>query len=73
LGNPLTAGQRHDITQAGELIAGFDFERRIADRSYDAIDFLQVIAEQEAEAVIPHHKNRKVQREYDPISTKNAI
>jgi transposase len=69
LGNPLrfllTAGQRHDITQARNLVVGFDFERLIADRSYDASDFLQVIAEKEAEAVIPPRKNRKVLREYD--------
>lgn len=69
LGNPLrfllTGGQRHDITQAENLIAGFDFERVIADRSYDAQGFLQKIAEKEAEAVIPPRKNRKEQREYD--------
>jgi transposase len=61
----LTGGQRHDITQADELISGFNFERVIADRSYDSDDFLQKIAEKEAESVIPPRKNRKVQREYD--------
>ena len=30
----LTGGQRHDITQAEDLIAGYEFERVIADRSY---------------------------------------
>jgi transposase len=69
LGNPLrfllTGGQQHDITQADDLIADFDFERVIADRSYDADDFLKKIAEEEAEAVIPLRKNRKEQREYD--------
>lgn len=44
-GNPLrfllAGGQRHDITQAEELTADFDFERAIADRSYDAEAFLQ--------------------------------
>lgn len=47
------------------MIADFDFERVIADRSYDAEDFLKKIAEKEAEAVIPPRKNRKEQREYD--------
>ena len=61
----LTAGQRHDITQAADLIAGYEFEGLIADRSYDGDDFLQLIAEMEAEAVIPYRKNRKEQREYD--------
>jgi transposase len=70
LGNPLrfllTGGQRHDITQADDLIAAFDFERVIADRSYDAEAFLRLIAEKQAEAVIPPRKNRKEPREYDP-------
>ena len=69
LGNPLrfllTGGQRHDITQAEDLIANFEFERIIADRSYDSDDFLRKIAEIEAEAVIPPRKNRKEQRGYD--------
>jgi transposase len=69
LGNPLrfllTAGQRHDITQADDLIAAFDFERVIADRSYDSEEFLKLIAEKRAEAVIPPRKNRKEPREYD--------
>ena len=69
LGNPLrfllTGGQRHDITQAEDLIAGYEFERVIADRAYDSDDLLRRIAEQEAEAVIPPRKNRKEQRDYD--------
>jgi len=69
LGNPLrfllTAGQRHDITQAEGLIANLEFERVIADRSYDAEDFLNQIAEKQAVAVIPPRKNRKEPREYD--------
>jgi transposase len=47
------------------LIEGFDFERAIADRSYDADPFLQRIAAQQAEAVIPPRKNRKEPRDYD--------
>lgn len=69
LGNPLrfrlTAGQRHDITQAEALIADYEFERLIADSSYDADGFLQVIAHKEAEVVIPPRKNRKERRDYD--------
>jgi transposase len=69
LGNPLrfllTGGQRHDITQAEGLIADYEFERVIADRSYDADDLLLVIAEKGAEAVIPPRRNRKESREYD--------
>lgn len=69
LGNPLrfrlTGGQRHDITQAEELIADFHSDYVIADTSYDAEDFLTSIAEQGATPVIPPRANRKVQREYD--------
>jgi transposase len=69
LGNPLrfrlTGGQRHDITQAEGLVNGFEFERLIADRSYDSDDFVQLLVKQQAEAVIPSRQNRKEQREYD--------
>jgi len=69
LGNPLrfilTGGQRHDITQAEALITDYKYERVIADRSYDSDDFLLVIAEKEAEAIIPPRKNRKEERAYD--------
>lgn len=69
LGNPLrfrlTGGQRHDITQAEALISGLEFDRLIADRSYDADDFIEILIEKQAEAVIPARKNRKEQREYD--------
>ena len=69
LGNPLrftlTGGERHDITQAEALIEDYEFERVIADRSYDSDKFLLVISEKGAEAVIPPRKNRKESREYD--------
>lgn len=69
LGNPLrlrlTAGQRHDITQAEALIEGLPFEVLIADTSYDAADFIASIERQEAQAVIPSRKNRTELRDYD--------
>jgi transposase len=70
LGNPLrfilTGGQRHDITQAEALVADLDFERLIADKGYDADDFIRLIIEQyEAEPVIPSRAKRKKLREYD--------
>jgi hypothetical protein len=60
-----SGGQRHDITQADGLIAEFDFERAIADRSYEAEAFLNRIAEKQAEAVIPPRKNCKEPREFN--------
>jgi hypothetical protein len=44
---------RHDITQAEDLSAGLEFERVIADRSYDAADCMKVIAEKAVVAVSP--------------------
>lgn len=62
----LTGGQRHDIcTQAPALIDDYEFERLLADKSYDSDDFLQLIAERGVEAVIPPRASRKEQREYD--------
>ena len=69
LGNPLrfrlTAGQRHDRTQAEALIAGYESDYVIADRSYDADDFIQVVEESGAIPVIPPRRNRRSQRAYD--------
>ena len=69
LGNPLrfclSAGQRHDITQAENLVTGFVFERLIADRGYAAQDFVNWLQEQGMEAVIPPHQLAKKAREYD--------
>ena len=44
---------------------GYDYNRVLADKSYDADEILQFIAERGAEAVIPSRANRKEQREYD--------
>jgi transposase len=69
LGNPLrfrlTAGQRHDITQAPELVKGYRSTYVIADMSYDAQDFLTCIEDCGANAVIPPRASRKQQRDYD--------
>ena len=59
LGNPLrvrlTAGQRHDSTQAVALLEGFTFERVIADRGYAAAAFIALVEERGSEVVIPPH------------------
>ena len=69
LGNPLrfllTAGQRHEITQAEPLLDDLDFEQVIADMAYDSNDFLDFIAAQGALAVIPSRANRTEPHEYD--------
>ena len=61
----LTAGQRHDITQAETLLDGFDFERVIADRGYAAAYFVDALLQNGIQAVIPPHQRATVLREYD--------
>jgi transposase len=61
----LTAGQRHDLIKAHDLITAMDFDFVIADRSYGSQDFLDEISASGAEAVIPPKKNAKEAREYD--------
>ncbi len=61
----LTAGQRHDSTQAEALLDGFAFEKVIADRGYAGATFLTYGHDQGSEAVIPPHQSAKVQRAYD--------
>lgn len=77
LGNPLafrvTAGQRHDITQAEALLKQCSLtpERRaeiesvLADKGYDSNALIEMITALEAQAVIPSRKGRKAPRAYD--------
>jgi transposase len=68
-GNPLrlqlTAGQRHGITQAQALTDEFEYERLIADCSYDADDFVEHLQAQGAVPVIPSRSNRRQPRDFD--------
>jgi transposase len=61
----LTAGQRHDIIKAHDLITDLDFDFVIADRSYGSQDFVSEIIASGAQPVIPPKKNAKEPREYD--------
>ena len=69
LGNPLrfllTAGQCHDQTQANALVKEVKFEYFLADKGYDAKEFLEGLKQRGAEIVVPSRSNRKEQREYD--------
>lgn len=69
LGNPLrfilTAGQRHDVTQAEALIADYKADYVLADKGYDSDKLRQQIKEAGAEAVIPPRINRTEKIEYD--------
>ncbi len=69
LGNPvefvLTGGQAADVTQAEPLIQAHKAEAYILDKAYDSDAVVAAAKRQEAEAVIPSKKNRKVPRDYD--------
>src|SRR5215831_5914130 len=63
LGNPLrlalTAGQRHDITQAHNQVLDLDFEALIADRAYSAQEFVDELLARDIQVVIPPKSNAK--------------
>jgi len=69
LGNPLrfdlSAGQAGDAPRALALIDGIKTKAILADRAYDSDAILKAIREQKAQAVIPPHPVRSVQRETD--------
>jgi transposase len=64
LGRPLrfivTAGQVGDITQAPALLEGQAGGAVLADKAYDSNALRAVIADMQAEAVIPSNRSRKV-------------
>lgn len=61
----LTAGQRHDILKAHDLMVDLEFDHLLADRSYGAKDFVEELLTRGIEVVIPPNKNAKEPREYD--------
>lgn len=61
----LTGGERNDITQAAKLIENFSAGAVLADKGYDANDFIRQIESQNSAVVIPSKVNRKVQRTID--------
>lgn len=69
LGNPLrvilTAGQISDIDQACALIKEQHAAFIVADKGYDSDAFVEAIAAQGAQAVIPPRSNRIAPREFD--------
>ena len=61
----LTAGARHDVTQAPALIAGYTCETVIADAAYDSDALRAEIVDQGSVPVIRPRKNRLEDRPYD--------
>jgi transposase len=75
LGRPLrfiiTAGQVGDITQAPALLEGLAGDAILADKAYDSNALRAIIAEMEAEAVIPSNRTRKIAIPHDPVAYKH--
>ncbi len=71
----LTGGQRHDVTQAAALIAGLKPGYVIADKAYDSAELRKRLRRQQAKAVIPSPKNRKVKRRPNKVryARRNVI
>ncbi len=61
----LTGGERHDITQAEQLVENFCADYVIADKGYDAEAFVLKLTERNSAVVIPSRLNHKVQRVID--------
>ena len=74
LGRPLrfilTAGEAHDVTTVPDLLAGLPAGGVIADKAYDTNAVRELIAEANAEAVIPSKITRKVTIPHDAIAYK---
>lgn len=69
LGNPLrvrlSGGQRHDISQAPEMLTDLTCEHVVADRGYAAETFIEQIRQQGAQPVIPPHPRAHAKLVYD--------
>ncbi len=75
LGRPLrlivTAGQVGDITQAPTLLEGQVAAAVLADKAYDSNALRAIIADMEAEAVIPSNRSRKTLIPHDAATYKH--
>ncbi len=66
---PLTPGNTGDVTVAPTLIEAVGpFSRLLADKAYDAKWLRELIAERDAEAVIPCNPGRKKRIPYDTLA-----
>ena len=61
----VTGGERHEITPAEQLIENLFPDYVIADKGYDADNFILLLRKKDLEAVIPSKINRKIQRAID--------
>ncbi len=67
----LTAGQRHDATQALALMDGLPAGHVLADKAYDAHAILDHIEATGAKPIIPQKTGMPRSRAFDPILYKH--
>jgi IS5 family transposase len=65
----LTGGERHDMTEAENLLHGLKPKYVVADKGYDSNALRQQIRRQKAKPVIPARKNTR-RRRYDKTKYK---
>jgi transposase len=79
LGNPvrfiLTGGNRHDLTEAPNLLKDLQVGAVIADKAFDSGDLLKLIAGMQAQAIIPPRVTTRQPRPFDPhrYQARNVI
>lgn len=64
----LTGGEAHDITTAPQLLKDTTAGGIIADKAYDSDALRALIADAQAEAIIPSKASRKITIPHDPIA-----
>jgi transposase len=71
----LTPGQRGDVTQAPALLEGLQARRVLADKAYDSKALRHIIADMDAEAVIPCNPTRKriIPYNFEAYKLRNLI
>lgn len=65
-----TAGNRNDITQAGNLLDGFTAGHVIADKGYDGESAIEAVRKACAVPVIPRRKTTAKRRPFDRVLYK---
>jgi len=58
----LTSGECHECPQEAALIAGYKPQALIADKGYDAAEFVEAVRAAGIEVVIPPRRNRRQPR-----------
>ncbi|MDN3509080.1 MAG: transposase [Candidatus Neptunochlamydia sp.] len=61
----VTGGNRHEITQAKNLMGKYECEFLIADGGYDSNEFREILREENVEPAIPGRVSRKERMEID--------